>query len=58
MRRGLGDGMAIDLAGREDALCRTRAEARAMIERRHPDGRTPAAPIALAHTLIRVWLEG
>ncbi|HKF94589.1 MAG TPA: NADH pyrophosphatase, partial [Gammaproteobacteria bacterium] len=41
----------------EDARWFDRSEAVSMLLRKHPEGLTTPAPVAIAHHLIRAWLE-
>jgi NAD+ diphosphatase len=54
----LDDAITLDATELEDARWFSPDEARAMLERRHPEGLTAATPIAIAHTLLKAWLEG
>jgi NAD+ diphosphatase len=51
--------ITVDQVELEDARWFPREEARALLERRHPDGLTAPIPMAIAHHLIKRWaLEG
>ena len=58
----IGDAVSaeitIDKNELEDARWFSTAEARLMMERRHPEGLYAANPYAIAHELVRVALEG
>jgi NAD+ diphosphatase len=56
MAEALDDAITLDITELEDARWFSRDEARAMLERRHPDGLTSATPIAIASTLLKAWL--
>jgi NAD+ diphosphatase len=58
LAEALDDTITLDHTELEDGRWFSREEARAMLERRHPDGLTSATPIAIASTLIKVWLDG
>jgi len=49
--------LKIDRSELEDARWFEREEVAAMMLRRHPDGLTATHPIAIAHHIIRAWLE-
>jgi NAD+ diphosphatase len=49
--------IAIDPNELEDARWFSRDEIAAMLMRRHPDGLTTPPPIAIAHHIIRAWIE-
>lgn len=49
--------IVIDHTELEDARWFSRAEVAAMLEGRHPDGLQPPNPIAIAHHLLRAWVE-
>ena len=49
--------LTIDRTELEDARWFEREEAVAMLLRRHPDGLTTPPPVAIAHHIIRAWLE-
>jgi NAD+ diphosphatase len=50
--------IVVDRGELEDARWFDREEAAAMLLRRHPDGLTTPPPMAIAHHIIRAWLEG
>jgi NAD+ diphosphatase len=49
--------ITVDRSELEDARWFSRDEVVAMLLRRHPDGLTVAHPIAIAHHIIRAWVE-
>ncbi len=49
--------VTVDRSELEDARWFSRDEIIAMLLRRHPDGLTVAHPIAIAHHIIRAWVE-
>jgi NAD+ diphosphatase len=49
--------LKVDHSELEDARWFARDEVTAMILRRHPDGLTATHPFAIAHHIIRAWLE-
>jgi NAD+ diphosphatase len=49
--------IVVDRAELEDARWFSRDEAIAMLLRRHPDGLTTPPPVAIAHHIIRAWVE-
>jgi NAD+ diphosphatase len=49
--------IVVDRAELEDARWFSRAEVEAMLLRRHPQGLTTPPPVAIAHHIIRAWLE-
>ena len=49
--------IVVDRAELEDARWFTKAEAASMMMRKHPQGLTTPPPVAIAHHLIRAWLE-
>ena len=49
--------LAVDRAELEDARWFDRDEVAAMMLRRHPDGLIVTHPVAIAHHIIRAWLE-
>ena len=49
--------IAVDRSELEDARWFSRDEATAMLLRRHPAGLTVAHPVAIAHHIIRAWVE-
>lgn len=50
--------VTVDRDELEDARWFRRSEAAAMLERRHPDGLITPPPMAIAHHLIRAWVDG
>jgi NAD+ diphosphatase len=59
LARATGDALAIDGAELEEARWFSRAEARTLIEGRHPDGLSAPQPLAIAHWLLKSWaVEG
>lgn len=52
------DTLRLDREELEDGRWFSRDEARLMLERRHPDGLFGPAPMAIAHHLLRAWMEG
>jgi NAD+ diphosphatase len=53
----LSRDIVVDREELEDARWFDRDEAIAMLARRHPDGLTTPPPVAIAHHLIRAWVE-
>ena len=49
--------IVVDRDELEDARWFTRDEVVAMLMRRHPDGLTTPPPVAIAHHIIRAWVE-
>ena len=49
--------IVVDRAELEDARWFSKAEVATMLLRKHPDGLTIPPPVAIAHHLIRAWLE-
>ncbi len=49
--------LKVDHSELEDARWFARDEVAAMMLRRHPDGLTATHPFAIAHHIIRAWLE-
>jgi len=49
--------IVVDRAELDDARWFTKAEVETMLMRRHPDGLTTPPPVAIAHHLIRAWVE-
>ena len=59
LARATSDALVIDRAELEEARWFPRAEARTLIEGRHPDGLSAPQPLAIAHWLLKSWaLEG
>jgi NAD+ diphosphatase len=54
----LNDDIVIDRDELEAARWFSRDELAAMLLRRHPEGLTTPPPVAIAHHLIRTWVEG
>jgi NAD+ diphosphatase len=54
----LSTEIVIDRTELEDARWFDREEVAAMLIRRHPDGLATPPPVAIAHHLIRAWVEG
>jgi NAD+ diphosphatase len=50
--------IVVDREELEDARWFDRDEVTAMLLRRHPQGLTTPPPVAIAHHIIRAWLEG
>jgi NAD+ diphosphatase len=53
----LDDAITVDRTELEDARWFEREEAALMLLRRHPDGLATPPPIAIAHHIIRAWVE-
>lgn len=49
--------IVVDRAELEDARWFSKAEVESMLMRRHPQGLTTPPPVAIAHHLIRAWVE-
>jgi NAD+ diphosphatase len=56
--QALSEEIAVDHAELEDARWFSRAEVESMLLRRHADGLTVPPPVAIAHHIIRAWLDG
>jgi NAD+ diphosphatase len=54
----LNDNIVIDRTELEDARWFTRDEVALMLMRKHPDGLGTPPPVAIAHHIIRAWVEG
>lgn len=54
----LSNTIVVDHNELEGARWFSRAEAAALLTRTHPDGLTAPPPVAIAHHLIRAWVEG
>ena len=54
----LSRDITLDREELEDGRWFPREEVRAMLERRHPDGLVTPPPMAIAHHLVRSWVEG
>jgi NAD+ diphosphatase len=55
--QALSRDIKIDTNELEDARWFSRDETAAMLQRRHPDGLSLPPPVAIAHHIIRAWLE-
>jgi NAD+ diphosphatase len=55
--RATSRDIVVDDVELEDARWFGRDEVAAMFDRRHPEGLTPPAPMAIAHHILRVWTE-
>jgi NAD+ diphosphatase len=53
----LSDEIVVDREELEDARWFSKGEVETMLKRRHPQGLTTPPPVAIAHHLIRAWLE-
>ena len=53
-----GEKITIDREELEDCRWFDREEVRSMLERRHPDGLITPPPMAIAHHLMRAWVDG
>jgi NAD+ diphosphatase len=53
----LSEAITIDRTELEDARWFPRDEVAAMLLRRHPDGLATPPPVAIAHHIIRAWIE-
>jgi NAD+ diphosphatase len=58
LARATSRDIAIDVAELEDARWFDRAEAMAMLEKRHPERLSAPNPMAIAHHILRFWAEG
>ncbi len=56
--RATSRDIVVDDVELEDARWFTRDDVTAMFDKRHPEGLTPPAPMAIAHHILRVWAEG
>ena len=54
----LSEEIVIDRNELEDARWFARAEVAEMLTRRHPDGLSAPPPVAIAHHILRAWVEG
>jgi NAD+ diphosphatase len=54
----LNDDIVVDRNELEDARWFTRDEVALMLMRKHPDGLGTPPPVAIAHHIIRAWVEG
>ncbi len=55
--QALSRDIVVDRAELEDARWFSRTEIESMLMRRHPQGLTTPPPVAIAHHIIRAWLE-
>ncbi|MDB5590681.1 NAD(+) diphosphatase [Enterovirga sp.] len=55
---GLSEPITIDTEELEDCRWFPRAEVASMLERRHPEGLITPPPMAIAHHLMRAWVDG
>jgi len=53
----LNDNLTVDRSELEDARWFSKDECAAMLMRKHPDGLTTPPPVAIAHHIIRSWVE-
>ncbi|TDR87231.1 NAD(+) diphosphatase [Enterovirga rhinocerotis] len=58
MGEALDETLTVDLEELEDARWFPREEVAAMLERRHEGGLITPPPMAIAHHLIRAWVDG
>jgi NAD+ diphosphatase len=56
--QALASDIKVDRSELEDARWFSREEATAMLRRQHPGGLTTPPPFAIAHHIIRAWVEG
>ncbi|HEY0440844.1 MAG TPA: NAD(+) diphosphatase [Xanthobacteraceae bacterium] len=56
--RALSTDIVVDREELEEARWFTRDECALMLMRRHPDGLVTPPPVAIAHHIIRAWVEG
>src|SRR5262245_8713623 len=56
--QALATEIKVDRSELEDARWFPREEAAAMLTRQHPDGLSTPPPFAIAHHIIRAWVEG
>jgi NAD+ diphosphatase len=49
--------IVVDRNELEDARWFSRSEVEAMLLRKHPQGLTTPPPVAIAHHIIRAWVE-
>jgi NAD+ diphosphatase len=54
----LNDDIVVDRTELEDARWFSRGEVALMLMRRHPEGLGTPPPVAIAHHIIRAWVEG
>jgi len=55
--RATNEDIVVDRAELEDARWFDRDEVALMLQRRHPNGIAPPPPVAIAHHIIRAWVE-
>jgi NAD+ diphosphatase len=55
--QALTDGIVVDREELEDARWFSKSEIVAMLMRKHPQGLTTPPPVAIAHHIIRAWVE-
>jgi NAD+ diphosphatase len=55
--RAITTEITVDKSELEDARWFTRAEAKTMMDRTHPDGLAGPHPVAIAHHLLGTWLR-
>jgi NAD+ diphosphatase len=55
--QALTHDIVVDRAELEDARWFSKSEVATMLTRKHPDGLTTPPPVAIAHHIIRAWLE-
>lgn len=58
LAEALSDEITIDTTELEDGRWFSREEAALILAGRHPDGLTCPPPVAIAHHLMRAWIEG
>lgn len=56
--QALSHEIVVDRTELEDARWFERDEIETMLVRRHPDGLTTPPPVAIAHHIIRAWIDG
>jgi NAD+ diphosphatase len=54
----LSEEIVVDRAELEDARWFSRDDVAGMLVRRHSDGLTVPPPLAIAHHIIRAWVDG
>ena len=54
----LSGDIVVDRSELEDARWFSRDEVTSMLMRKHPDGLSTPPPVAIAHHIIRAWVEG
>ncbi len=57
MREAISSEIKVDYNELEDARWFSRADAAAMLMRRHDAGLSTPPPVAIAHHIIRAWVE-